>query len=72
MVNNIFTYGPDGKVFLCAINFPVSWHDGSLMTFMFSYIHENIRCFKICIYHGFPRSGDAAGILVGPKSKKPA
>jgi hypothetical protein len=22
MVNNIFAYGPDGKVFLCAINFP--------------------------------------------------
>jgi len=22
MVNNIFAYGPNGKVFLCAINFP--------------------------------------------------
>jgi hypothetical protein len=30
MVNNIFAYGPDGKVFLCAINFPGSWHDGSI------------------------------------------
>ncbi len=25
MVNNIFAYGPDGKVFLCAINFPGRW-----------------------------------------------
>jgi hypothetical protein len=24
MVNNIFAYGPDGKVFLCTISFPVS------------------------------------------------
>jgi len=30
MVNNIFTYGPYGKVFFCAINFPGSWADGSL------------------------------------------
>jgi hypothetical protein len=32
MVNNIFAYGPDGKVFLCAINFPGSWYDGSITT----------------------------------------
>jgi hypothetical protein len=30
MVNNVVAYGPDGKVFLCAINFPGSWHDGSI------------------------------------------
>jgi hypothetical protein len=30
MVNKVSVYGPDGKVFLCAINFPRSWHDGSL------------------------------------------
>ena len=30
MVNNIIAYGPDGKVFLAAINFPGSWHDGSI------------------------------------------
>ena len=29
-VNNVFTYGPDGKVFLAAINFHGSWADGSL------------------------------------------
>jgi hypothetical protein len=26
---NVFAYGPDGKVFFCAINFPGSWGDGS-------------------------------------------
>jgi hypothetical protein len=36
MVNNIFAYGPDGKVFLCAINFPGSWHDGSITSNIFS------------------------------------
>ncbi len=30
MVNNILAYGPDDKVFLGAINFPGSWHDGSI------------------------------------------
>jgi hypothetical protein len=30
MVNNVFAYGPDGKVFFAAINFPGSWADGSL------------------------------------------
>ena len=30
MVNNVFAYGPDGKVFFAAVNFPGSWADGSL------------------------------------------
>ncbi len=72
MVNNIFVYGPDGKEFLCTINFPGSWHDGSLTSNVFPYIRENIGCYKICVDQGFPRSGDAAGILVGPISKKQA
>ena len=25
--NNVIAYGANGKVFLCAINFPGSWHD---------------------------------------------
>ena len=30
MVNKVFAYGPDGKVFFAAIIFPGSWADGSL------------------------------------------
>ncbi len=30
MVNNVFAYGLDGKVFCAAINFPGSWADGAL------------------------------------------
>ena len=30
MVNNVFAYGPNGKVFFAAIIFPGSWADGSL------------------------------------------
>ena len=29
-VNNVFAFGPDGKVFFAAINFPGSWTDGAL------------------------------------------
>jgi len=39
---------------------------------VFPYIRDNIGCYKICIDLGFPRRGDAAGILVGPISKKQA
>ncbi len=57
MVNNIIAYGPDGKVFLCTINFPGSWHDGSIVANILRYIHNNIRNYKMCIDQGFPRSG---------------
>ncbi len=53
MINNIFAY------------LPGSWHDGSLATNVFLNIHGNIGCYKICVDQGSPRSGDAAGILVG-------
>jgi hypothetical protein len=29
MFNIVFLYGPDGKVFFAAVNFPGSWADGS-------------------------------------------
>ena len=59
MVNNVFTYGPDEKVFFAAINFPGSWANGTLAD----------RDHKICIDQGFPRSGDVHGTLVGPITK---
>jgi hypothetical protein len=40
MVNNVVAYGPDGKVFLCAINLPGSWHDVSITANLLPYIHE--------------------------------
>ncbi len=36
MVNNVFAYGPDGKVFFAAVKFPGSWADGSLTTRFFA------------------------------------
>ncbi len=38
MVNNVLVFGPDGKVFFCAINYPGSWLDGTLTTCFFSHI----------------------------------
>jgi hypothetical protein len=72
MVNNLFAYGPDGKVFLCAINFPGSQHDGSITANIMPYIRETIRRYKMCVDQDFPRSGDAAQILVGPISLRQA
>ena len=72
MVNNMFAYGHDGKVFLAAINFPGSWHDGSITTNLLPFITGKIQGYKICVDQGFPRSGDACQILVGPYSKRSA
>ena len=72
MVNNIIAYGPDGKVFLAAINFPGSWHDGSITANILPYICERIGNYKMCVDQGFPRSGDASFILVGPISRRQA
>ena len=69
VVNNVFTYGPDGKVFLAAINFPGSWADGSLCARFLDSICRRIGHYKICVDQGFPRSGDAWNILIGPMNE---
>ena len=66
VINNVFAYGPDGKVFIAAINSPGSWADGSLSSLFFDSIRRRIGPYKICVNQGFPQSGDATGILVGP------
>jgi len=72
MSNNVFAFGPDGKIFLAALNFPGSWHDSSLIARLLPKLKEKIKGKKICVDMGFPRSGDAHDILVGPYSKKKA
>ena len=64
VVNNVFKYGPDGKIFVCAINFPGSWHDGSLAANLLPFIREKIGEYKICVDQGFPWNGDAADVTV--------
>jgi hypothetical protein len=72
MVNNIFAYGPDGKVFFAAVNFPGSWADGALTARFLHIIKKRIVEYKICVDQGFPRSGEAYGTLVGPITKRAA
>jgi hypothetical protein len=68
MVNNLFAYGPDGRVIFCAINFPGSWHDGSITANVLPYLRKKISTYKMCADQGFPRSSDALNVLVGPIS----
>ena len=35
MIINVLVFGPDGKVFFCAINYPRSWSDGTLTAHFF-------------------------------------
>ena len=72
MVNNLLVFGPDGKVFFCAINCPGSWLDGTLTAHLFSHIKERIGDYKICVNQRFPWSGDASGVLVGPIPERSA
>jgi hypothetical protein len=72
MGNNILVFGPDGKVFFCAINYPGSTASGTLTACFFSHITERIGDYKICVDKGFPQAGDATGILVGPIPEKSA
>jgi hypothetical protein len=72
MVNNVFAYGPDGKVFFAAINFPGIWADGSLMAPFLYKMKRKIGSYKICVDQGFPQSGAAYGTFVGPITKRAA
>jgi hypothetical protein len=64
MVKNVFAFGPNGKVFFAAVNFPGSWADGSLTARFFHQIKRRIGGFKICVDQGFPRGRDAAECLL--------
>jgi hypothetical protein len=68
MVNNVFAFGPDGKFFFAAVNFPGSWTDGSLTALFLHQMKRRIGHFKICVDQGFPRGKDAYGRFVGPVS----
>ena len=72
MVNNVLVFGPDGKVFLCAIKYPGSWSGWTFTTRFFLHTKERIGDYKICLDQGFPRSGDTYGILVGPIPERSA
>ena len=72
MVNNVLIFCPDGKVFFCAIIYPGSWADGTLTSRFFNHIQKRIGDYKICVDQGFPRSGDAHDILVGPIPERSA
>jgi len=72
MVNNVFAYGPDGKVFFAAVNFPGSWADGVLTVRFLHALKNKIGEYKISVDQGFPRSREAYGMLVGPITKRAA
>ncbi len=72
MVNNVLVFGPDRKVFFCAINYPESWADGTLTARFLSYITKRTGDNKICMDQGFPRAGDATGILFRPIPERSA
>ena len=49
MVNDILVFGPDGKIFFCAINFLGSWLDGTLTEHFSSHIREQLAIIKFVL-----------------------
>jgi hypothetical protein len=43
MVNNVLAFGPDGKVFLAAINYPGSWHDSAITMDIMDHLHQYLN-----------------------------
>ena len=72
IVDNMFAYGPDGKVFFAALNFPGSWVDGALMAHFLHSFKSKIGELKVSISidQGFPQSGNVYGTLAVPITKK--
>ena len=46
--------------------------DGKMSAHFIEFIKRKIGRYKICVDQGFPRQGEAYGILVGPISRKTA
>jgi len=42
-INHIITYGPNGNVFFCAMNFPISWSDSAVIAWFMSYLSFEFR-----------------------------
>jgi hypothetical protein len=72
MVNNVFAYGPNRKVFFAAINFLGSWADRSLTARFMCQMKSKIGNYKTCIHQEFPQISEAYGMLVGPITKRAA
>ena len=65
-INNVFEYGPDGKVFISALYFPGSCADGSLTGRFLPHCLKRVGAYKNCADQGFPQSGASWNVLVGP------
>ena len=55
MVNNVFAYVADGKVFLCGLNFPDSCHDGSITANLLPIIIKKMVLLRYALIKVFPR-----------------
>ncbi len=57
MVNNVFAYGPDGKVFSAAVNFPGSWADDNLTAWFLHQMKRRIGLLRYVLIRAFLGAG---------------
>ena len=68
--NNVFLFGPDGKIYYGALNYPGSWHDAQVCQLLIALVLLLLGMYKVCVDQGFPRSGELYEKFIGPISKK--
>ena len=68
--NNVFAFGPNGKIFLSLVNAPGSWHDSIVCVPLAVRLIKKAPESCLCVDQGFPRNGVMHGRFVGPLSEK--
>lgn len=69
-VNNVFLFGPDGKIRFASINAPGSCHDTTVAINLMRKCLEELNGKVVCVDKGFPRAGIFKNVFVGPMGKK--
>jgi hypothetical protein len=68
VINNVYCFSPEGKIFFAAINYPGSWHDSIVSIELQQFILQTD--YAIAVDQGFPRSGRMYDRFLGPMSRR--
>ena len=58
VVNNVFAFGPNGKIIFACINNPGSWHDSQVCRPLIATVLEKIGQYAFCVDQRFPRDNE--------------
>ena len=65
---DVWAYGPDAKVFFCALNYPMSWADRSMHVWFLPIIKKRLLITKSALTRGF-QYGSVNNVFDGPMNE---